>query len=150
MTKAERKAYKQQISGNSKSGSISSCVIVSAVTSRRSSATSTRGLRSLCAKKRRNDMLNNNDLSTAEAASIVGVDKASIARAIKAGKISADKNEFGDYRIRRSELARYRPRHAARQQRPVNIEQRFARVRSMLSAAMDELSQLEAMMCCSK
>jgi hypothetical protein len=33
----------------------------------------------------------------------VGVSKPSITRAIKAGKINADKNEFGDWRIRRSE-----------------------------------------------
>jgi hypothetical protein len=83
---------------------------------------------------RRDDMLN--ELSTAEAAKSVGVDKCSITRAIQAGKINASKNEYGDYRILRSELARYRPRRDTRQQ-PKTEE--AAQAPKVVSINMDEL-----------
>jgi excisionase family DNA binding protein len=89
-------------------------------------------------------VLNDNDLSTTEAAALRHVNKSSITRAIAAGKINASKNEFGDWRIPRSELARYHRRHEVRQPVAQTIEQRFARVQRMLSIAMQDLAQLEA------
>jgi hypothetical protein len=57
-----------------------------------------------------------NTLSTQGAAAKVGVAKSSICRAIHAGKILAEKNEFGDWRIHPNELMRYRQRNGKRRE----------------------------------
>jgi hypothetical protein len=51
-----------------------------------------------------------NIMSAAEAAAKAKVDKSSIVRAIQAGKINANRNEFGDYEITPEELNKYRRR----------------------------------------
>jgi excisionase family DNA binding protein len=82
-------------------------------------------------------------MSVTEAAALTGVSKSAIVRAIHAGKIDADRNSFGDWRIRSDGLKRYRRRNA-----PVSevnsIEQRLSHVEELLRQALDELAQIEA------
>jgi IS30 family transposase len=57
-------------------------------------------------------------MSAAEAAAKINVDKSTIARAIRAGKINASRNEFGDYEITPEELSKYRRRSPQQQRQP--------------------------------
>jgi len=79
-------------------------------------------------------------MSAAEAAVVADVDKASIIRAIQAGKISARKNRFGDWRITPKQLRRYRRRN---EQPQSEFEERLIRVSRLLVQAMNEIEAMK-------
>lgn|SRR5262249_12443780 len=78
-------------------------------------------------------------MSAAEAAAKFGVDKSTIARAIRAGKLKASRNADGAYDIPANQ--RFRRRYSQRQQSSNEI---VADIWSLLGEIMDKLTALEA------
>ena len=48
-------------------------------------------------------------MSAAQAAARIGIDRASVVRAIRAGRLTAIKNAWGDYEITEEAIRNYRP-----------------------------------------
>ena len=82
-------------------------------------------------------------LTADEAATQVGVDKSTIARAIRAGRINANKNQFGAYEISPEELMKFRRRYSKPSEQQLSKDERFARIWKCLGAMMDEIAALE-------
>jgi hypothetical protein len=84
-------------------------------------------------------------MTATQAAAKAGVAKSSITRAIKAGKIRAERNEFGDYEIVPEELSNYRRRN---QRQPQQSSEIVADIWGLLGELVDKLAALEALTKC--
>jgi len=79
-------------------------------------------------------------LSLQEAAELARVNKTTLFRAIKKGKVSASKDEHGQYRLDPAELNRVYPVAASgdRQQRATRIDELIAQLHERLNDMRDE------------
>ena len=91
-------------------------------------------------------MSNRSNISLADAGKLTGLHKVSILRAIRKGKISADKDEHGEWRLQPAELFRVYP--PLPEQRNGNGEaQRYAApITGALEAEISALKQLNQML----
>lgn len=90
-------------------------------------------------------------LTLTEAAEEIGKSKSTLLRAIKAGRLSAQRNEHGDYRVDASELYRAYPSRSPQQDEPEsatepsldsNYSDSMNRLLAMVNAKDNELSDI--------
>jgi hypothetical protein len=81
--------------------------------------------------------------SLQQAASACGINRSTVLRSIKAGRISASKNELGEWQIEPAELHRVYPAVAPATERP-EAAQHDAGIDALVAELRDQLAEMRA------